>query len=57
MVNLIIMCKDFGVLPIAGGLLDQNPAVVELFGVLASAMNERQELEQKKAKSQANINR
>ena len=32
-------------LPVAGGLLDQNPAMVELFSVLASAQNERQELE------------
>ena len=48
------MSKDIGVLPIAGGLLDQNPAVVELLSVLAKAQNERQELEQKKSQSQAN---
>ena len=42
-----------GVLPVAGGLLDQNPAIVELFSVLASSQNERQELEQKKAEAQS----
>ena len=42
-----------GVLPVAGGLLDQNPAIVELFSVLASAQNERQALEQKKAETQS----
>tara|TARA_Y100001949_G_C15770286_1_gene236128 strand:- start:76 stop:237 length:162 start_codon:yes stop_codon:yes gene_type:complete len=51
---MLMLCKDMGVLPVAGGLLDQNPAIVELFSVLASAQNERQELEQKKAESKAN---
>lgn len=40
------------VLPVEGGLLDQDPVVVELIETLIGAINERQQLEQKRAKAQ-----
>jgi len=36
---------------LAGGLLDQNPLVVMLLQDLISAINEKQELEQKRQQS------
>ena len=38
-------------LPAAGGLFDQSPAVVALLGEAVGASAERQEMERKKAKA------
>ena len=46
-----LMCKELNCLPGAGGLLDQHPLIVDLLNVTISAINERSELEQKRAKA------
>ena len=48
---MALISKELGVLPEAGGLMDQHPLVVMLMTDAISAINERQELEQKRAKA------
>lgn len=52
-INTVLLCRDLGVLPLAGGLLDQTPAVVGLLSETAHAQAERQKLDAQKAKNKA----
>lgn len=49
-----LLCKELGCLPGEGGLLDQNPVMVDLLTITVQAINERSQLEQKRAEAKRN---
>ena len=42
-----LKCKEFNCLPNAGGLLDQDPTILDLFGIISYEMNQVEKLKQK----------
>lgn len=49
--NLYHLCKNFSVLPEAGGLFDQENQIVEAFEIISSTSNMIENEEQKKARA------
>lgn len=54
---MTLLCKQLHVLPRAGGLLDQDSFHVYGMNLVLAALNERQELEQKRAESEQRTRR
>lgn len=48
MIQITSMCRIFHCLPNPGGLLQQDPYLVDGMSYVVEAMNEREELEQKR---------
>ena len=46
--NLYCLCRDFHCLPEPGGLLDQDPVIVEAFAVIAGEVERLKAGERKK---------
>ena len=52
-VDMTLLCRDLGVLPKAGGLLDQDSYHVWLIQQTLAVLNEKERLDLEKQKSQA----
>lgn len=56
-IRLTVMCQEFHVLPNVGGLLDQDSYHVWLMEKVVTAQREKEELDHKRAESQAKTRR
>jgi hypothetical protein len=54
-VNMTVLCRDLGVLPQAGGLLDQDSYHVWLIQETLAVLNEKERLDMEKQQARAKV--